>query len=153
IATYGKVIGGGLPIGVIAGKAEYMDAFDGGHWSFGDDSFPSAAVTFFAGTFVRHPLALAAARAVLGHLKEQGATLQQQLTDRTGTMIARINATLAGSPFSAEVFGSNWLVQTQPEFKFSGLLYALLRHHGIHIWEGRPCFVSAAHSDADLDHV
>jgi amino acid adenylation domain-containing protein len=153
IATYGKVIGGGLPIGAIAGRAEYMDAFDGGHWSFGDDSFPGAAVTFFAGTFVRHPLALAAARAVLGHLKEQGGALQQQLSGRTEKMTARINGALAGSPFSAEFFGSNWLVQTQPDLKFSGLLYALLRHHGLHIWEGRPCFVSAAHSEADLDRV
>ena len=153
IATYGKVIGGGLPIGAIAGKAEYMDAFDGGHWSFGDDSFPDAAVTFFAGTFVRHPLALAAARAVLTHLKEQGTALQQTLAGRTGKMIDRINTAMSGSPFTAENFASNWLVQTAPDFKYSGLLYALLRHHGLHIWEGRPCFVSAAHSDADLDHV
>lgn len=49
IATFGKVIGGGLPIGAIAGRAGFMDAFDGGHWSFGDGSFPEAAVTFFAG--------------------------------------------------------------------------------------------------------
>jgi amino acid adenylation domain-containing protein len=153
LATYGKVIGGGLPIGVIAGKAEYMDAFDGGQWGFGDESFPGAAVTFFAGTFVRHPLALAAAHAVLSHLKECGTALQSGLASVTGGMIARINAILDGSPFSAESFGSNWLVQTQPDFKFSGLLYALLRHHGLHIWEGRPCFVSAAHGEADLEHV
>ena len=153
MATYGKVIGGGLPIGVIAGKAEYMDAFDGGQWSFGDDSFPTAAVTFFAGTFVRHPLALASAHAVLSHLKEHGDALQAALTKRVRGMIEKINAVLAGSPFSAESFGSNWLVQTQPDFKFSGLLYALLRHHGLHIWEGRPCFVSTAHSDADIAKV
>ena len=30
--------------------------------SYGDDSFPEVGVTFFAGTFVRHPLALAAAQ-------------------------------------------------------------------------------------------
>jgi amino acid adenylation domain-containing protein len=153
LATYGKVIGGGLPIGVIAGRAEYMDAFDGGQWSFGDESFPEAAVTFFAGTFIRHPLALAAAHAVLSHMKARGTALQSDITARTGGMIARINAILAGTPFSAESFGSNWLVQTQPDFKFSGLLYALLRHHGLHIWEGRPCFVSAAHSDTDIAQV
>ena len=65
LATYGKVVGGGLPIGVVAGRREYMDALDGGGWSFGDASFPDVGVTFFAGTFVRHPLALAAAVAVL----------------------------------------------------------------------------------------
>ena len=52
--------GGGLPVGVIAGKREFMDALDGGAWHFGDDSYPEVGVTFFAGTFIRHPLTLAA---------------------------------------------------------------------------------------------
>ena len=37
IATYGKVAGGGLPIGIVAGSPLYMDTLDGGAWSFGDD--------------------------------------------------------------------------------------------------------------------
>ena len=72
MATYGKVVGGGLPIGIIAGKAEYMDALDGGFWEFGDSSIPEVGVTFFAGTFVRHPMALAAAAAELDKLKAGG---------------------------------------------------------------------------------
>jgi amino acid adenylation domain-containing protein len=153
IATYGKVIGGGLPIGAIAGRAGFMDAFDGGHWSFGDGSFPEAAVTFFAGTFVRHPLALAAARAVLTHLKQSGNALQQTLADQTTQMLTRVNDGLTGSPFLAQHFASNWLLQIAPEFKYSALLFALLRHRGIHLWEGRPCFLSTAHTAADRDKV
>ena len=65
IATYGKVIGGGVSIGAILGDKKYMDALDGGFWKYGDDSFPEVGVTYFAGTFVRHPLALASARASL----------------------------------------------------------------------------------------
>ena len=61
LATYGKVIGGGLPIGILAGKSRFMDALDGGQWRYGDDLYPAVAPTFFAGTFVRHPLTLAAA--------------------------------------------------------------------------------------------
>ena len=76
LATYGKVIGGGLPIGILAGKAKFMDALDGGQWSYGDDFVPEVAPTFFAGTFVRHPLVLAGVRAVLKHLKAQGPALQ-----------------------------------------------------------------------------
>ena len=30
LASYGKVIGGGFPIGIIAGKRQYIDALDGG---------------------------------------------------------------------------------------------------------------------------
>jgi malonyl CoA-acyl carrier protein transacylase/acyl carrier protein len=32
IATYGKIVGGGMPIGVIAGKSRFMDALDRGFW-------------------------------------------------------------------------------------------------------------------------
>jgi glutamate-1-semialdehyde aminotransferase len=75
LCTYGKIIGGGLPFAAIAGKREWMDALDGGFWQYGDDSYPEAGVTYFAGTFVRHPLALAAAKATLLHLKAGGQAL------------------------------------------------------------------------------
>ena len=32
LGTYGKVVAGGLPIGIIAGKKLFMDALDGGFW-------------------------------------------------------------------------------------------------------------------------
>ena len=80
IATYGKVLGGGLPIGIIAGDARFLDALDGGMWRFGDQSAPEIGVTFFAGTFVRHPLALAAANAVLERLRQGGPELQRNST-------------------------------------------------------------------------
>src|SRR6185312_13050657 len=94
LATYGKVVGGGMPIGVLAGKARFMDALDGGQWRYGDDSFPEVAPTFFAGTFVRHPLVLAAARAVLRHLEAEGPALQERLTARTQALVGRLNAEL-----------------------------------------------------------
>ena len=56
-----------MNIGVIAGKSRFMDALDGG-WNYGDESIPEVGVTYFAGTFVRHPPALVAAKAVLEHL-------------------------------------------------------------------------------------
>ena len=33
LVTYGKAMGGGLPIAAIAGRAEYLDAVDGGGWN------------------------------------------------------------------------------------------------------------------------
>ena len=84
LVTYGKVIGGGYPIGVVAGKAEYLDTLDGGAWQYGDDSAPEVGMTFFAGTFVRHPLALAAAKAVLHHLKDAGPELQEASEQQSG---------------------------------------------------------------------
>ncbi len=76
LATYGKLIGGGYPIGAIAGRAEIMDWIDGGFWQYGDDSMPEGETTFFGGTYIQHPLAMVAAKAVLTHLREQGPGLQ-----------------------------------------------------------------------------
>ena len=41
LASYGKVVGGGFSIGVIAGKRAFMDALDGGHWDYGDGDIPA----------------------------------------------------------------------------------------------------------------
>lgn len=155
LATYGKVVGGGLPIGVCCGRALYMDALDGGHWRYGDASFPEVGVTFFAGTFVRHPLAMAAALAVLTHLKEQGPELQQRLNDRTETLVNELNSHFegAGVPIRAQRFSSMFHFTFAPELKYASLLFYHLREKGLHIWEGRPSFLSTVHSEADIARV
>src|SRR5256885_525314 len=108
LATYGKALAGGMPIGVLAGKSAFMDALDGGAWQFGDDSYPSVGVTFFAGTFVRHPLTLAAAKAVLQYFKQQGPQLQERLNTRAASLVRSLNDLLteAGVPVHIETFGS-----------------------------------------------
>ncbi|NEU82384.1 type I polyketide synthase [Nostoc sp. UIC 10630] len=155
IATYGKIVGGGLPIGVIAGKSQYMDALDGGFWQFGDDSVPEVGVTYFAGTFVRHPLALAAAKAVLQHLKQSGPSLQQNLNARTDKFVAELMGYFqkVQAPFTAYNFGSLFMVKSAPEFPYGDLLFYLLRDKGVHTWDHRPCFLTTAHSEADLAFV
>ncbi len=155
LATYGKVIGGGMPIGVLAGSTRFMDALDGGAWSYGDDSFPEVGVTFFAGTFVRHPVALAAAFAALSHLKRQGPALQETLNRRTARLVDGLNDIFIAKdvPARAEVFGSIFYFSFAPEHRLWSLLYYALRLRGIHIWEGFPSFLTTAHSDADVDAV
>ncbi|HKT50598.1 MAG TPA: aminotransferase class III-fold pyridoxal phosphate-dependent enzyme, partial [Candidatus Angelobacter sp.] len=49
LVTYGKAVGGGFPIGIVAGDHRYMDAIDGGDWTYGDKSYPREETTFFAG--------------------------------------------------------------------------------------------------------
>jgi len=87
IATYGKIVGGGMPIGIIAGTWMRSTAVCG----IMRFILPQAKTTFFAGTFCKHPF-MAAALAVLKHLKTQGATLQQQLNQRTSQFVAALNA-------------------------------------------------------------
>jgi glutamate-1-semialdehyde aminotransferase len=155
MATYGKVLGGGLPIGVIAGRREYMDALDGGAWAYGDESIPEVGVTFFAGTFVRHPLVLAAARAVLDHLQAGGPDLQRDLNLRTTAFASRLDAHArsVGAPVRITHF-SSWLnVMFPGDVPYAGLFFAMMRDRGVHVWEGRSLFLTTAHTDADLELV
>ncbi len=155
IATYGKVVGGGMPIGILTGSAKYLDALDGGFWQFGDRSIPEIGVTFFAGTFVRHPLALAAVDAILDKLQAGGSELQQSLTTKTQQVVDRLVAhfALVGAPIKIEHFSSLFYLMFAPTENYGGLLFYLLRERGIHIWENRPCFLTLAHSDADIDTI
>jgi amino acid adenylation domain-containing protein len=152
IGTYGKVIGGGMPVGAICGISEYMDALDGGQWQFGDQSVPEVGVTYFAGTFVRHPLALAAAKASLLYMKECGPALQEKLT-RLTTMYAdgmEAKCKKEGVPITIVGFGSLWRMKFLEDIPYSELLFTLMRLKGIHILDGFPCFITDAHTEDDI---
>jgi amino acid adenylation domain-containing protein len=155
LATYGKVLGGGLPIGVLAGRAVFMDALDGGMWNYGDGSYPETGMTFFAGTFVRHPLALAAARSVLLHLKAAGPALQAGLTSKTADMAARLNDFLEqrGLATRVESFASISYFSFPAELRFASLFYYYMRDRGIYIQEAFPIFLTTAHSEEDIARV
>ncbi len=155
LATYGKVVAGGLPVGVLAGSPTYMDALDGGAWQYGDDSFPQVGVTFYAGTFMRHPLALAAVRASLEHIKSSGLSLQTDLAAKTTSLVTDLNSMFREFSYHSviETFSSWFYMSAAAEPKLARLLYYHLREQGIHIQEGFPCFLTTAHTDADLAFV
>ncbi|TAJ38189.1 MAG: amino acid adenylation domain-containing protein [Reyranella sp.] len=152
LATYGKVVGGGMPVGILAGKARFMDALDGGTWRFGDDSVPEVAPTFFAGTFVRHPLVLAATKAVLLHLKAEGPALQERLAQRMGGLVDAVNRDLErrGLATRAEGFSSWFHLSFAAEHPLAALFWPQMRLLGVHVQEAYPCFLTTAHSDADI---
>ena len=155
IATYGKVVGGGMPLGVVAGKAEYMDTFDGGMWQYGDDSFPEKGVTFFAGTFVRHPLAMAAVKEVLLHLKAKGPEFWQGVKDRATRLATTVDRMFveAGAPIRMPNFGSQMFIRVDENHKYANLFFFHLRNKGVFLLEGFPTYMTAAHTDDDIDYV
>lgn len=155
LATYGKVVGGGYPIGVISGKREFMDALDGGFWQYGDDSTPPVGVTYFAGTFVRHPLTLAAAKASLEHMKAKGADLQCGINERTTAMAVEINAFCRehGAPIEIRHFASMWRTVFLEDHPLQDLIFAMMRSRGIHILDNFPCFFTSAHAEADFRRI
>jgi glutamate-1-semialdehyde 2,1-aminomutase len=69
ITTLGKVIGGGMPVGALGGKAEYMS------------SLAPEGPVYQAGTLSGNPLAMAAGLATLELIEEPG--FFEQLSDRT----------------------------------------------------------------------
>ena len=78
ITTFGKVIGGGYPVGAIGGKTEYIE------------QFAPAGDVFQAGTFSGHPVTMAAGLETLrycaendvyDHVNELGRQLREGLVD------------------------------------------------------------------------
>ncbi|MEB2398035.1 MAG: amino acid adenylation domain-containing protein [Alcaligenaceae bacterium] len=147
LVTYGKIVGGGLPIGVVAGEARYLDALDGGAWPLDAAGSPRDERTFFAGTFNKNPLAMAASLAVLEHLESAGPGLQETLNERTRAFAERLNRMLAEEACGISVHSFSSL------FRFIGagdLFYNHMIQNGVYVWEGRTCFLSTAHSEEDL---
>ncbi len=154
IVTYGKVIGGGMPIGVLAGKRKYLDSIDGGMWNFGDDSVPPCedSRTFVAGTFCHHPMAMAACNAVLEFIKENKANIYDSLNQKTSEFVNELNQFFDREKVAIHIhhFGSlfRFNINLEKEIFYYGLL-----EKGIYIWEGRNCFLSTEHSQKDLDYI
>lgn len=155
LAIYAKVIGGGMPIGVLAGRSDWMNTIDGGPWSFGDDSYPSTPQTFFAGTFSKHPLTMAAAREVLTRMHEEGPGLQQRLNAVTDRWAQAINAyfTAENVPIRMRHFGSLFVFEFLQDTPFMDLFFYHLIDRGVYVWEGGTCFLSTAHTEHDLEAV
>jgi glutamate-1-semialdehyde 2,1-aminomutase len=174
IATYGKIVGGGMPIGVVAGKATYMDKIDGGMWNYGDQSYPQVEQTLFAGTYCKHPLSLAAARAALNYLKIQGPSLQQKLNQKTSHFVEQLNNYFVKDnlPIRMGNFGSAFH-SIPPEISISSedfeesensaalesmnlsmaLIYYHLINKGIYMEEEGGGLISTAHTDEDLNRI
>ena len=152
LATYSKVVGGGLPLSVLAGRHEYMDFLQ-------PRDAQDIKTVFFAGTFCKHPLSLAASHAVLHRLVDAGPLLQEQLNRRTQELVVRLNAMTAQEkiPIQFSCFGSFFSISLRnseigPE-QISWLSYRLL-YEGVHLRGGdRGGFLTTAHSNEDIEKI
>lgn len=152
LATYGKALGAGFPIGAVAGRADLLDGVDGGFWRYGEPGGPARETTFIGGTYMQHPLSMAAARAVLTHLAEQGPGLQSGLNDRTQALADRLNAFFRDEEFPLELehFGSMFRFRHRADLE---LLYHHLQLRGVYVWEWRSFYLSTAHTEEDVNRV
>ncbi len=98
LVTLGKIVGGGLPVGVFAGKREIMDLLA-----------PLGPV-YQAGTLSGNPLAMAAGLATIAYLQEHAAEVYPRL-DSTARAVAEgvaAEAARAGIPLTTNRIGSMW---------------------------------------------
>src|SRR5262245_26342330 len=155
LVTYGKALGAGLPVAAVAGRAKYLDAVDGGGWRFGDDSFPGAEMTYFAGTHFKHPMIMGAVWRAINHIKMAGPELSRGLERRTAELVRRLNRCFQeeGSPFDAVHDGSLFRFRyPRGQDQFEIFYYGLLEQ-GVYIPETRSCFLSTAHGEAEIERV
>lgn len=161
IAAYGKIVGGGLPIGIVAGESWCMDAVDGGEWSFGDKSAPFAGTTFTAGTFCKHPLAMVAAKATLEEIVKQKDFLYTQLNEKSEKFFRQVDELFKyfKVPLSIARFGSFFRFAQSGNLSFThqplelDLFFFHLILGGVYVWEGKTCFISTAHGEKELNQI
>ena len=98
LITLGKIVGGGLPVGVFGGKREWMDLLA-----------PLGPV-YQAGTLSGNPLAMAAGIATIEYLQQNKAAVYVQL-ERTSKAVAdgvAAEAARAGIPLTTNRVGAMW---------------------------------------------
>lgn len=153
----GKIIGGGFPIGAIAGKAEVMAVFDS---RAGRPALPQG------GTFSANPVSMVAGKAALDHLDAEAFGRLERLGDdlrrRLTTSIAR-----HGAPFSVTGAASLFRIHPKPrpprEFReafttpaeqaVTGALSRFFARHDIVLPNGAAACLSTPMGSTEIDLI
>lgn len=149
LVTYGKTLGGGLPVGVICGQAAWMRRFRPDR---------PADICFARGTFNAHPYVMGAMRVFLDRLKTPAVlALYDGLDERWNRRAAQFNRALAVADLPVHVanLSSVWTITFTRPSRYNWMLQFYLRLHGLALsWvgSGRMIF-SLNYTDADFEEV
>jgi glutamate-1-semialdehyde 2,1-aminomutase len=149
MVTYGKTLGGGLPVGVVCGRRDLMKRFR--------EDRP-ADLCFARGTFNAHPYVMGAMSAFLDHLETEAAqSLYRGLDAQQDRRAAELNRQLAdaGLPVRVANLSTIWTVTyTQPS-RYNWMLQFYLREQGLLLsWVGSGRLIfSLNFGDADFERV
>ena len=155
LSAFGKIVGGGLPVGVYGGKKEIMA-----------HTAPEGPV-YQAGTLAGNPLAMAAGIATLTEIAKPGFYERlEEKADRLGKGLlnaaqkAGVKAVLNRVGSMLGLFFTEGLVRNFDEAKTSDLdlfaaYYRRMLEKGIYLPPSQfeVTFLSAAHEDADIDRT
>ncbi|HML06975.1 MAG TPA: aminotransferase class III-fold pyridoxal phosphate-dependent enzyme, partial [Xanthobacteraceae bacterium] len=147
LVTYGKTLGGGLPIGVLCGRRNLMRRFR--------DDRP-ADICFARGTFNSHPYVMAAMNEFLRRLRTpQSEALYRDLDRVWNERARRLNERLRREslPVAVAAMSSIWTVCYSQPCRYNWMLQYYLRAEGLALsWVGTGRLIfSLDYSDADFD--
>ena len=154
LTTYGKIIGGGFPVGAFGGRADLMDLFD---TSCGPTGF------FQSGTFSGHPVAMSAGLATIRKMTPEVFQKLDSLGDRLRNRINRVfdeaevdaQAVGTGSLFSIHFTGeemTNYRNLAGTDKVRAKDLFLSLLNKGQYLTPGLiMCACSAAMNEAHID--
>ena len=149
LVTYGKTLGGGLPIGVVCGRKHLMKRFR--------DDRP-ADVCFARGTFNSHPYVMAAMNEFLRYLETPRAReLYRDLDQTWNARAQRLNGRLREEALPVEVanMSSIWTVRYLRPSRYNWMLQYYLRAEGLALsWIGTGRLIfSLNYTEADFQAV
>lgn len=156
LTTFGKIIGGGLPVGAFGGKKEIMQ------------QIAPVGPVYQAGTLSGNPLAMAAGYAALKHIKENK-NLYEELEKKSATLEAGLKKNVAdlGKNYAFARVGSMLCMffteQEVGDFKAAsssdtvlyGKYYQEMLKRGIYLAPAQfeAMFISTAHTDEDIEQT
>jgi len=86
LATFGKIIGGGMPVSAVAGRRDILALVEQEHGS---------RVKFYGGTYSAHPASMLAANVMLTHLVEHEPEIYPSLTQKGDQVRKRVERVFA----------------------------------------------------------
>jgi glutamate-1-semialdehyde 2,1-aminomutase len=149
MVTYGKTLGGGLPVGVVCGKAALMKRFRPER---------PADICFARGTFNAHPYVMAAMNVFLKRLERpEVLALYDGQHVRWDQRAGRLNQAFeaAGLPVRVANMATVWTITyTQPS-RYNWMLQFYMRLHGLGLsWVGSGRIIfSLNFTERDFDEV
>jgi glutamate-1-semialdehyde 2,1-aminomutase len=149
MVTYGKTLGGGLPVGVVCGKHEWMRRFKPDR---------PADICFARGTFNSHPYVMGAMQVFLEKIRSpEIAALYDGLDDTWNRRAALLNQRLRDENLPVEVanLSSIWTVSYTRPSRYNWMFQYYLRAEGLALsWVGTGRLIfSLNYSDADFAEV
>ena len=149
LVTYGKSLGGGLPVGALCGRRDLMQRFREGR---------PADICFARGTFNSQPYVMGAMAAFLDRLdRPEIAALYKDIDTRWDGRAARLNARFEaeGLPVRVANLSTIWTVSYLVPSRFNWMLQFYLRLEGIALsWIGTGRLIfSLACTDAEFETI